>query len=73
MADTTPQGMLDMWLEAEVAIASGQEYEISSGGSKRRLRRDDLEFVRESISYLEKRVARASRGGRIKVRGVTPV
>jgi hypothetical protein len=45
---------LDAWYTAEVSIAtSGQEYTIDTGGSKRTLRRADLQEIRRSIDYWE--------------------
>ncbi len=50
---------LDMWLEAEAAIASGQSYKIGT----RSLTRADLEAVAKRIDYWRHEVNRLERGG----------
>lgn len=62
------EAKLQTWLDAEDAVATGQEYSI--GG--RRLSRANLDEIRKTIDYWEKKVLRLTRGG-IRVRGVTPV
>ena len=62
------EAKLTTWLAAEDAIATGQEYVIGS----RRLKRADLEFVRETIEYWDNKVQKLSRAdnGAIRVRRV---
>ena len=65
------QAKLTEWLDAETAIAGGQEYEIGS----RRLRRADLEYVRESITYWDTKCTKLGRSGgtgNIRVQLVVP-
>ena len=47
---------LDMWLEAEAAIASGQSYMIDN----RRLERANLAQVREQIKFWQNELTKAS-------------
>jgi len=68
----TAQTHLDLWLEAETAVATGQSYQIGN----RSLRRADLEQIREQIQYWDGMVQQlsASAGQRgIRVRGITPL
>jgi hypothetical protein len=62
---------LDLWMTAETAVASGQEYTIGS----RNLRRADLKEIRGQIDYWNGWVQRLSNGGNggMRVRGITPV
>lgn len=49
--------MLDAWLEAEYALATGgAEYEIWLGGTRRRLTRVDSEQIRKNIVYWQSKV-----------------
>jgi len=67
---TTAQEMLDLWLAAEKAVATGQEYAIGS----RRLTRADAAEITRKINYWHREVLRLSRGGRgIRQRLVVPV
>lgn len=51
------QTMLQAWLDAELALATGgQEYEIWLGGTRRRLMRTDASEIRKSILYWQSRV-----------------
>jgi len=50
-------------------VAAGQSYSISG----RSLNRANLGEIRESIKFWEALVQRLSRGGGIRVRGITPV
>ena len=44
-----------MWLEAEEKITLGQEYEIDSGSSRRKLSYADLPEVRKMLNYWEQK------------------
>jgi hypothetical protein len=61
------QTKLALWLEAETAVASGQEYQIDTGGTSRRLKRADLKQVREQIEYWNKWVERLSNPNKIRL------
>ncbi len=62
------EAKLQTWLDAEDAVATGQEYSVAG----RRLSRANLSEIRATIDYWEKKVQRLSAGG-IRVRGVTPI
>lgn len=49
---------LQMWLDAEDAVATGQSYKIGT----RSLTRADLSDIMKQISYWEKRVAQLESG-----------
>ena len=51
----TAQRHLDMWLEAEAAVSTGQSYQIE----KMVLTRASLKQIQESIAFWEKKVAEA--------------
>lgn len=61
---------LEMWKEAERAVATGQRYKIGS----RELVRAELPQIAERIKYWEREVARLSNGGKrvIKTRRIVP-
>lgn len=63
---------LDAWLEAEMAVTTGQSYTIGS----RELERADLEEIRKTIDYWNNKVATlenvAKSKGRNKVRRIVP-
>lgn len=66
--------MLDAWLAAELALATGgQEYEIWLGGTRRRLTRVNSEEIRKNITYWQSKVSqlsgKKSRVGYISFRG----
>ena len=63
------QEQLDKWMEANLAVASGQSYTIGS----RSLTRANAAEIREQIDFWDTRVKRLSRGGGIKIFGGTPV
>lgn len=46
-------GRLNLWMEAEAAVATGQSYKIGT----RELRRADLREIREQISFWEGKLA----------------
>ena len=50
------QRHLDMWLEAEAAVSTGQSYQIE----QMMLTRASLKQIRESIIFWEKKVAAVS-------------
>lgn len=56
----TAQTHLDTWLQAELAIATSQEYTIGT----RRLRRADLDEVRQQIKFWRNEVDRLKCGRR---------
>ena len=63
------QGMLATWLEAERAVATGQEYSIGT----RRLKRADLSEIAERIKFWRDEVAKLEsgrKGGRRVFRAV---
>ncbi len=60
------QERLEMWLDAEKKIASGQSYSING----RQLARADLAEVQKTIEKLERKVQRLSRGGIRVMHGV---
>ncbi len=65
------EAKLATWLAAEDAIATGQEYEIGP----RRLKRADLEFVRETVEYWDTKCQKLSRSngtGRMRVQQAVP-
>lgn len=67
----TAQSQLDLWIAADAAVASGQEYTIGS----RHLRRADAKEITAKIDYWQSQLQKLSRGGSggIRVRGITPV
>jgi len=64
------QAKLDMWMSAEDAVATGQEYTIG----QRRLVRANLSEIREAISFWNSEVQKltASRTGP-KIWGASPL
>lgn len=66
---TTAQAttQLAVWMAADTAVASGQEYSISG----RSLTRANAKEIRENIVFWDKQVKRLTRGG-IRVTGGTP-
>ena len=68
----TAQQHLDAWLEAEMAITTGQSYTIGS----RVLTRQNLPELRTAITYWDDKVKKLENieknGGRNKVRRVVP-
>lgn len=59
------QAKLDKWLDAEDKVAKGQSYSVDGNS----MTRADLNAIRETIDYWEKKVQRLSRGG-LRVREV---
>jgi hypothetical protein len=61
------------YLQAEAKILSGaQEYEITDGGTRRRLTRADLAEIRAAITDLDNQVDRARAGGARRVYRLVP-
>jgi hypothetical protein len=65
------EAQLELWIAADTAVASGQEYQIAG----RTLRRADAGEISRKIDYWNSWVQRLSRGGNggMRIRGVTPV
>ncbi len=69
------QAQLDIWLAANTAVASGQEYEIDTGSGRRRLRRADAAEIRQQLDYWDARVRAltpSAAGGRRRTRYIVP-
>jgi len=68
------QTQLAAYLAAETAVLGGQEYEIDINGSRRRLKRADLEAIRAGINSWNARVVQlaASASGSSRARSVVP-
>ena len=45
------QAQLDTYLAASTAVAAGQSFDLSSGGTSRSLTRADAKEIRESITF----------------------
>lgn len=65
------QERLDAYKAAELKVLSGQEYEIDTGGARRRLKRADLAEVRAAIANLQSQLD-AANGTRRRIRYVVP-
>lgn len=66
---TDAQAQLDLWMAANTAVASGQEYSIGS----RSLKRTDAAEIREQIQFWDAKVKELSRGTTgMRIRGATP-
>lgn len=59
---------LQAWLDAELAVSTGQSYQIGS----RQLQRASLPEIRKQINYWRSEVARLEGRGRRKVMRVVP-
>lgn len=64
---TQAEAHLTEWLNADIAVASGQSYSIAG----RVLTRANAAEIRENITFWDNHVKRLTRGG-IRVRGATP-
>lgn len=53
------EAKLQLWMDAEDKVASGQSYTINN----RSLTRADLTSIRDTIDYWERKVQRLGRGG----------
>jgi len=65
------QAQLDGWYEALAKLQTGQEYTIGGIRNGRQLKRADLPEVRNTIDWLEKKLAEVNNGGQIRIRKVT--
>lgn len=65
---------LTSYLAAETAVLSGQEYEITINGNRRKLKRADLDLIRDGITYWNNQVRtlNASVSGRGRSRTICP-
>lgn len=59
---------LNAYYEAEMAVLTGQSYQIGT----RKLERADLGEIREAISYLETEIANIENNGKRKVFRIVP-
>jgi len=64
----TARDMYFMWIEAEKAVRTGQEYRIGT----RFLRRADLGEIRRSIKYWKDELASLEGASRIRVQQAIP-
>ncbi|MCL2201594.1 MAG: DUF6148 family protein [Oscillospiraceae bacterium] len=55
--------MVDIWIEAEKVVATGQEYQVGT----RRLRRADLREIRQSLKYWKAEVEKLEGRSQTKV------
>lgn len=63
------QSRLQMWLDAEAAVATGQSYKIGS----RELKRADLSMIRDQIEWWERKLAESTgKGGARRAFRVVP-
>ena len=64
---------LAAYLAAETALLTGaQEYTIDIGGSRRTVKKSDLQMIQTGIKTWEGRVHRLTRSGRLPVSEVIP-
>ncbi len=68
MTETQAQELLDLWIAADKAVATGQSYTI--GG--RSLTRANAEEITNKIKFYSGLVAELGRGGSATVRRVVP-
>lgn len=69
------QAHLNAWLEASLAVAKGQAYEIEDGGMRRSLTRVNAEHIDRMITFWQGKVnalSPAASGGRRRLRYVVP-
>lgn len=74
------EAQLALWITANTALSTHQEYEISANGSQRRLRRADIGEVRENIKFWDSKARELSAavaaglpaGSRRRIRYVVP-
>lgn len=62
---------LTAWLAASTAVAAGQSYTISVGGSSRTMTRADAAAIQKQITFWDRQVKRLTRGG-LAIKGATP-
>lgn len=65
----TAQSKLDLWMEADDAVNTGQSYSINN----RSLTRADVAQIRENIKYWNDWVIKLSDGGGIRITGAVPL
>lgn len=58
----TAQTHLNSWLAADLAISQGQEYEIDTGGTRRKLKRVDAATIKKNIDYWRGLVSKLQSG-----------
>ena len=66
MPEITPeiaQQQLDVWLAANIAVASGQSYKIDMGGTSRQLTRVNSKEILEQIKFWTRQAEIAKAGG----------
>lgn len=66
------QAQLDTYLAASTAVAAGQSFDLSSGGTSRSLTRADAKEIRESITFWNNMVKSLDQGSGIVVRQGVP-
>lgn len=66
------EAQLASWLAASTAVAAGQSYTISVGGSSRSMTKADAAVIQKQITFWDRQVKRLTRGG-LAVKGATPV
>ncbi len=71
MTEAEITAQLAGWYEALSVLQSGQEYTIGGIRNGRQLKRADLPEVRNTIDWLEQKLAQVKGGGTIRVRKVT--
>ncbi len=67
LADAKTQ--LAIWMTADAAVASGQSYQMTTGGNHRQITRVNAKEITDKINYWQGMVTRLSGSG-IRVRGV---
>jgi len=63
---------LSIWLDADAAVATGQQFTVSSPTGGRTLTRADAATIQSNIKYWQLRVRRLKNGG-IGIRRVIPL
>lgn len=64
----TAEKHLNVWLEAELTIATGQSYTLATTNGSRTLTRASLTEVRDSIEYWNKKVLEAKAASKSRSR-----
>jgi hypothetical protein len=57
------QAKLQVWMDADDALALGQSYQIEISGTRRSLTRADAAMVQERLNYWQRMVNRLARTG----------
>ena len=57
------QAKLTMWMEADDALSTGQEYQIDVSGTRRKVVRADASMIQQRINYWSTMVNRLSSRG----------